>query len=101
MLPNANATPIVNFYALPLQSSTMLRTQLYSDPTGHFVHDIVLESCRRHSNKTALVDSSCERRFTFGEYGSLVESLARGLISAGLAPGEVVAIFLPNSWEFA
>jgi acyl-CoA synthetase (AMP-forming)/AMP-acid ligase II len=31
----------------------------------------------------------------------LVESLARGLISAGLAPGEVVAIFLPNSWEFA
>jgi long-chain acyl-CoA synthetase len=32
---------------------------------------------------------------------SLVESLARGLISAGLAPGEVVAIFLPNSWEFA
>jgi acyl-CoA synthetase (AMP-forming)/AMP-acid ligase II len=38
---------------------------------------------------------------TFAEYGSLVESLARGLISAGLAPGEVVAIFLFNSWEFA
>src|SRR5258708_30111514 len=44
---------------------------------------------------------SCTRRFTFAEYGSLVESLARGLISAGLAPGEVVAILLPNSWEFA
>ena len=79
----------------------MLRTQLYADPTGRFVHDIVLQSCQRNSSKTALVDTSCDRRFTFAEYGSHVESLARGLISAGLAPGEVVAIFLPNSWEFA
>jgi acyl-CoA synthetase (AMP-forming)/AMP-acid ligase II len=79
----------------------MLRTQLYADPTGRFVHDIVLESCRQNGSKTALVDTSCDRRFTFAEYGGVVESLARGLISAGLAPGEVVAIFLPNSWEFA
>src|SRR5216684_1700676 len=79
----------------------MLRTQLYADPTGRFVHDVVLQSCQRHNRKTALIDTSCDRRFTFAEYGSLVESLARGLISAGLAPGEVVAIFLPNSWEFA
>ncbi len=79
----------------------MLRTQLFADPTGRFVHDIVLESCRRHPGKTALVDSSCNQRFTFAEYGSLVESLAHGLVSAGLAPGEVIAIFLPNSWEFA
>ncbi len=79
----------------------MLRTQLYADPAGRFVHDVVLQGCRRNPSKTALVDTSCDRRFTFAEYGSLVESLARGLISAGLAPGEVVAIFLPNSWEFA
>ena len=79
----------------------MLRTQLYADPTGRFVHDVVLQSCRQNNNKTALIDTSCDRRFTFAEYGSLVESLARGLISAGVAPGEVVAIFLPNSWEFA
>ncbi len=79
----------------------MLRTQLYADPTGRFVHEVVLQSCQKNSGKTALVDTSCDRRFTFAEYGSLVESLARGLISAGLAPGEVIAIFLPNSWEFA
>ena len=79
----------------------MLRTKLYADPTGLFVHDVVLQSCQRNSGKTALIDTSCDRRFTFTEYGGLVESLARGLISAGLAPGEVVAIFLPNSWEFA
>jgi long-chain acyl-CoA synthetase len=80
---------------------TQLRTELYADPTGRFVHDVVLESCRHNSAKTALVDTSCNRRFTFAEYGSLVESLARGLIAAGLTAGEVVAIFLPNSWEFA
>ena len=79
----------------------MLRTRLYADPTGRFVHDIVLQSCQRYAEKTALVDTSCNRRFAFAEYGSLVESLAHGLISAGLAPGEIVAIFLPNSWEFA
>src|SRR6266446_4296867 len=90
-----------NFRTRPLQSPPMLRTQLYADPTGRFVHDVVLQSCSQNGGKTALVDTSCNRRFTFAEYGSLVESLARGLISAGLAPGEVIAILLPNSWEFA
>jgi long-chain acyl-CoA synthetase len=79
----------------------MLRTELYADPAGRFVHDVVLDSCRKNSSKTALIDTSCDRRLTFSEYGSLVESLGRGLVSAGLAPGEVIAIFLPNSWEFA
>jgi acyl-CoA synthetase (AMP-forming)/AMP-acid ligase II len=79
----------------------MLRTELYADPSGLLVHDVVLQSCSLNSGKTALIDASCGRRITFGEYGGLVESLARGLVSAGLAPGEVVAIFLPNSWEFA
>src|SRR5260370_31631559 len=79
----------------------MLRTQLYADPAGRFVHELVLQRCRQNNGKTALIDTSCNRRFTFAEYGSLVESLARSLISAGLAPGEVVAIFLPTSWEFA
>src|SRR3974390_2546312 len=79
----------------------MLRTQLFADPAGRFVHDIILESCRRSSGKTALFDASCGRRLTYAEYGDLVESLARGLVAAGLAPGEVLAIFLPNCWEFA
>ena len=79
----------------------MLRTQLFADPTGRFVHDLILQSCQRNSGKTALVDSSCGRRFSFAEYGSLLESLAHGLVSAGLKPGDRLAIFLPNSWEFA
>jgi acyl-CoA synthetase (AMP-forming)/AMP-acid ligase II len=78
----------------------MLRTELYADPHNLFLHDLVLASCRRNSQKIAVVDVSCGRRLTYSEYGETVESLARGLICAGVKPGEVVAIFLANSWEF-
>jgi long-chain acyl-CoA synthetase len=79
----------------------MIRTQLYADPAGRFLHDTILDSCSRNALKTALVDTSCSRRLTYAEYGETVESLARGLIAAGVKPGEVLAIFLANSWEFA
>jgi len=78
----------------------MLRTQLYDDPHNLFLHDLVLDSCRRHAPKTALVDPSCTRKMTYAEYGETVEAVARGLIAAGIQPGDVVAIFLPNWWEF-
>src|SRR5215475_12975233 len=78
----------------------MLRAQLYADPKGRFVHEVILESCRRFPKKTAIVDSSCDRRLTYAEYAEIVESLAHGLIVAGLKPGETIAIFLANSWEF-
>jgi long-chain acyl-CoA synthetase len=84
----------------PLQSLRMLRTQFYADPQGRFVHDLVLESCRRFPTKTAIFDTSCNRRISYAEYGEIVEALARGFITAGLKPGEVVAIFLANCWEF-
>ncbi|HYG98071.1 MAG TPA: AMP-binding protein [Terriglobales bacterium] len=78
----------------------MQRT-MYADPRGIFLHDLVLESCRRFPRKTAIVDTSCSRQLTYGEYGDIVEKLARGLSSAGIRPGDVVAIYLPNCWEFA
>jgi len=78
----------------------MLRTQLYADPANVFVHQLVLDSCRRFSSRTALVDTSCARRITYAEYGELTESLAHGFVAAGVKPGEIIAIYLPNCWEF-
>src|ERR1700688_1143975 len=78
----------------------MLRTGLYADPHGRFVHDVILESCSRVPYKTAIIDSSCGRRITYSEYGELVENTALGLVAAGVKPGEVIAIYLPNCWEF-
>ncbi len=78
----------------------MLRTQLYADPDNVFVHDAILASCRLHGEKTAVVDASCGRRIGYAEYGEMLQELARGLVAAGVKPGEVVGIFLANSWEF-
>jgi len=83
----------------------MLRTRLYADPHGRFVHDLIFESSSRFPHKTAIIDSSCDesssnRRITYAQYAELIERLARGLVAAGLRPGEVLAIYLPNCWEF-
>jgi acyl-CoA synthetase (AMP-forming)/AMP-acid ligase II len=60
-----------------------------------------LEACRRFGERTAIVDQSCDppRRITFSEYGETVERLGAAL-SGRCRPGEVIAIFLCNSWEF-
>jgi long-chain acyl-CoA synthetase len=88
----------------------MLRTRLYAEPEGRFVHNVILESCLRFPRKIAIIDSSCadssceegsrHRRITYAEYAELIQKLARGLLAAGLMPAEVVAIYLPNCWEF-
>lgn len=78
------------------------RTQLYADPAGKFVHDLIFAAADRSPEKVAIVDTSTvpARRVTYAEYADLVERIARGLVAANLRPGQVVAIFLPNSWEF-
>ncbi|MBI2681810.1 MAG: AMP-binding protein [Acidobacteriales bacterium] len=78
-----------------------MRTRLFADPEGVFLHDAILRSCSRHGSKEAIVDTSDGRRLTYSEYGDLVERTARGLVTAGIRPGEVIAIYLPNSWEYA
>ncbi len=82
----------------------MARIRLHADPAGLFLHDAILSACRRYSANVAIVDTSIApvpRRITFGEYGELIERLARGFVAAGIKPGEVIAIYLTNSWEFA
>jgi acyl-CoA synthetase (AMP-forming)/AMP-acid ligase II len=84
------------------RSPASFRTQLFADPEGRFMHDVVLDSCRRHASKIAIVDASCipVQRITYAAYGAMVESTARGLVASGIRPGEVIGIFLPNCWEF-
>ena len=77
------------------------RKDLYREPDGLFVHDLILQSCQSFAEKTAIVDHSCDppRRLTYSQYGDVVERLAAGL-SSRLRPGDVVAIYLCNCWEF-
>ena len=78
------------------------RTQLFADPAGKLVHDLVFGAADRHPEKIAIVDTSTTpaREITYAEYADLVERIARGLIAARIQPQQVVAIYLANSWEF-
>ena len=78
------------------------RTHLYANPDGKFIHNVILDSCRRYGQKPAIVDTSCTpyRRITYAEYGDLVERTAKGLVAAGIRPGDMIGIYLPNCWEF-
>src|SRR5947208_108365 len=79
-----------------------MRTRLFADPKGLFVHSAILQACERFGEKTALIDTSLtpSRHLTYAEYAALVEAAAHGMAAAGVRPGEVVGIFLANSWEF-
>ncbi|MCU1284398.1 MAG: AMP-dependent synthetase and ligase [Acidobacteriales bacterium] len=82
----------------------MLRTHLHAELSGIFLHDALLNACRKHASKIALMDTSCigpARRISYGEFGEMIERAARSLVGLGIKPGEVIAIYLPNSWEYA
>jgi len=81
----------------------MVRTLSSSVFKDKFLHDEILAACNRFGGTTAIIDTSVEphRNITFGEYADLVESAAKGLVAAGIKPGEVIAIYLCNSWEYA
>src|SRR5436305_13087383 len=78
-----------------------MQRRMGGNPEGLFLHDLVLASCRRFPDRIAVVDSGDPpRRVSYAEYGSRVEQIARGLVAAGIQPGEVIAIYLPNCLEF-
>ena len=82
----------------------MKRTQFLANPDGIFLHDAVLAACSRFANKIAIVDTSTPEtplRISFAQYGELIHRIARRLVASDVRPGDFVAIFLPNSWEFA
>jgi long-chain acyl-CoA synthetase len=79
-----------------------MRRTMYADPTGLFLHDVILRAARQFPARTALIDTSCpDTQLTFADYGERVEQVAMSFVAAGLRPGDRVGIFLPNCWEFA
>jgi acyl-CoA synthetase (AMP-forming)/AMP-acid ligase II len=59
---------------------------------------MVREAAQRQAGRLAVVQG--ERRVTFGELGSMVRDGARGLVAAGVGPGDRVAMWAPNSLDF-
>jgi len=62
------------------------------------------DNVRNHPDKTALIgyraDGQPTRRFSYRQLSDLVERAAASLRAMGVERGDVVAIQLPNWWEF-
>lgn len=100
--PNAGSSPEL-LYNVRIVADTP-RTRLHADYRGVFLHDAILTACERFAERTAIVDTSCigpPSRVTYGKFAELIQSAAKNLVQLGLRSGEVVAIYLSNSWEYA
>ncbi len=54
----------------------------------------------RHGGREALVSCQQGLRFTYAQLGVAVDELARGLVAAGLGPGDRLGIWSPNRAEW-
>ena len=66
--------------------------------------DCLVRAIEAAPDKPALVayraDREQTRRFSYREYGDLVARCAASLRGLGVGPGDIVAVQLPNWWEF-
>ncbi|KOG53935.1 acyl transferase [Streptomyces griseoflavus] len=65
---------------------------------GHTLPEVFETASRAAPDAVALVDG--DRSRTWAQWRADVGALARGLQESGVGPGDVVAVRLPNSWEF-
>ena len=62
------------------------------------IAELVLTAAREHAGREAVVDEDV--RFDFAELGRRVDEAVRAAIAAGLLPGDRVAVWAPNCWEW-
>ncbi len=63
---------------------------------------LLADAVERRGSAEAVVDRTDpeQGRFSFDELADRVEATARGMLAAGVAPGDAVAIWAPNCWEW-
>jgi cyclohexanecarboxylate-CoA ligase len=85
----------------PADAERYHRLGWWRDVTGL---DELLAAVRRHPDKAAVVSYRhglpLPATITYGQLGALIDRFAGAFLSLGVAPGDVITIQLPNSWEF-
>jgi O-succinylbenzoate-CoA ligase len=61
---------------------------------------ILAHRARRHPERTALVEATRARRFSYAELNRRANRVASGLARAGINPGDRVAVLMANGVEF-
>ncbi|HVA88978.1 MAG TPA: 4-coumarate--CoA ligase family protein [Chloroflexota bacterium] len=62
---------------------------------------LLLDAARGREDRIAIIEGASGRSITYGEFTSQVRRVAANLAQRGLLKGDVFAIFLPNSIEYA
>ena len=60
--------------------------------------ELVLRAAARYGSRSAIEDGAV--RLSFAELADAVSAAARAFLAAGVAPGDRVAIWAPNLWEW-
>lgn len=81
------------------------RKRLFADPDGQTLHGAILDACHRFGPNTAIVDTSVpedheHHSWDYSRYAEMLERVAKNFVAIGVQPGDVIAIFVCNSWEF-
>ena len=61
------------------------------------LHGLFERSARAVPERTAVLAG--QTRLTYGQLDDLARRVASGLVGAGVAPGDIVAVVLPKGWE--
>jgi acyl-CoA synthetase (AMP-forming)/AMP-acid ligase II len=69
-----------------------------SEVTWPTIPAMVRDAARRHGDAEAVVDG--DRRFDFATLRTMVDGAAKALLASGIAPGDRVAVWAPNSVEW-
>lgn len=67
-------------------------------PTTSAIAEVLPVAAQRFGARTALIVG--DRSFSFEDLESLSNRAANGLVAAGVQPGDRVALYGPNCWEW-
>lgn len=66
------------------------------------IRQLVGWACERFAGGDAVLDTQDGgRTMTFAELGEAIDATAAGLVASGIELGDTVAVWAPNTWEWA
>jgi acyl-CoA synthetase (AMP-forming)/AMP-acid ligase II len=65
------------------------------------VPQLIRQRARELAGKTALIEATSGRSYSYGDLDHLIGRFATGIVSLGLRPGDTVIMFMPNLPEWA
>ena len=71
------------------------------DPDHATIPELVAWACSSFADADAVLDSQDGgRTLSYSELGAAIDELAAALVASGRGPGDAIAVWAPNTWEW-